>query len=138
MRVMSERGGLAVGVLAATACLLTAGGPGLAVAYGPPVYMGTVGEYSPARGSSQAQRPHELQSGGDFYYASIRWTHWGAPVSRGSGRYWAAGAPGIRVSLTASTPQRCGGRLVYTRLSVNDRGAVIAARFERFYCRFKL
>lgn len=106
-------------------------------ASGTRVYIGTVGEYSPGTGSALAQHPRVLQSGGDFLFTAIRWRHWGAAVTTGSGLYEAAGTSGQRVEFTASRPQRCAGKMVYTHLTENHGNSVVTVRFKRRYCRFK-
>jgi hypothetical protein len=118
-------------VLAACAAV---GVPTTALAAGTRVFIGTVGEYSPATGTALAQHPRVLQSGGDFLFTSIHWKHWGASVTTASGLYEAAGASGVHVRFVASQPERCGGRMVYTHLSYTGGSS---ASFKRRYCRFK-
>jgi hypothetical protein len=128
---------LRAGYAAVLAACLAVGVAGVALAAGKRVFIGTVGEYSPSRGSALAQHPRVLQSGGDFFFTSIRWKHWGAPVTTASGLYEAAGTSGVRVTFSASRPERCAGRLVYTHLTYTEGASATAASFKRHYCRFR-
>jgi hypothetical protein len=84
-------------------------------AHVPPVYIGSTAAGSPSR---VAEHPGRLVTSGDCEIHGIRWTHWAARTTTGSGTFLCG--TGVSVAgarLVASRRIWCGGHEVYSRLA---------------------